>query len=160
MVSSQVDSLFQEWKNKFSRSSKLGHYLNSIFSKERKKSLFSFAVTLVTSKWASYLVLNALMYPHPLSRFGPWKLRQKQVVIFSVAILVGTKQKGKVGRGGRKRWYYFWYALRRNSPGYQSLTAASGGGHYKNKTKYIYQDLPLQQEILSVFSKDFFPLLY
>ena len=40
------------------------------------------------------------------------------------------------------------------------LAAAMGGGHYKNKTKYIYQDLQSLQEILSAFSWDFgFPLL-
>lgn len=32
------------------------------------------------------------------------------------------------------------------------LTAASGGGHYNNKTKYISQDLQSLQEILSAFS--------
>lgn len=32
------------------------------------------------------------------------------------------------------------------------LTAASGGGHYNNKTKYISQDLQSLQETLSAFS--------
>lgn len=70
------------------------------------------------------------------------------MVIFSIAILVDDKWRGK-------RWCYFWYVLKRNSPGDQR--SHCGGMGENTKIKYVYQDLRSLQEILSAFSKDFFP---
>lgn len=70
------------------------------------------------------------------------------MVIFSVAILVGTKQKGKVG--GESADAIFGMLLREIPQVTRVLAAASGGGHYNNKQSTF-------TKICSCYKKSFLP---